>query len=79
MKVSGVICCALILAAVVFVGNDLNDAEAMGMVGYPVAPADAHPDIRAMACIVTGAAGGAGVIRELAAGILDNVYNTNVE
>ena len=55
---------------VVFFGNDLNDADAMAMVGYPVAPSDAHPDIRDMACIVTNACGGAGVIRELADGIL---------
>jgi 3-deoxy-D-manno-octulosonate 8-phosphate phosphatase (KDO 8-P phosphatase) len=27
------------------VGNDINDLEAMGLVGYPVAPSDAHPDI----------------------------------
>ena len=31
------------LSKVIFVGNDLNDLEAMKIVGYPVAPADSHP------------------------------------
>lgn len=54
------------LARVLYVGNDVNDLEAMRIVGYPVSPADAHATIRAMACLVTQASGGAGVIRELA-------------
>jgi 3-deoxy-D-manno-octulosonate 8-phosphate phosphatase (KDO 8-P phosphatase) len=54
------------LANVMYVGNDTNDQEAMISVGYPVAPADAHPDIRSIAKIITRANGGYGVIRELA-------------
>ena len=49
-----------------YVGNDTNDASAMALVGYPVAPADAHPDILSTARIVTQANGGYGVVRELA-------------
>lgn len=51
---------------VLYVGNDLNDLEAMNMVGYPVAPFDAHPSILGIAVMVTKAKGGAGVIKELA-------------
>ena len=53
------------LSKVVFVGNDLNDLEAMKIVGYPVAPADAHPFVLEIATLVTKAKGGEGVIREL--------------
>ena len=52
-------------AAVVYVGNDVNDLEAMKVVGHPVAPADAHASIIDVARLVTCAKGGEGVIREL--------------
>lgn len=51
--------------AVLYVGNDLNDLDAMKAVGYSVAPADAHPSIIAVARLVTRARGGEGVIREM--------------
>ena len=54
------------LAEVLYVGNDVNDRDAMGLAGFKVAPADAHAEILALADYVTEAAGGAGVIRELA-------------
>lgn len=50
---------------VVFVGNDINDIEVMNYVGYPVAPNDAHREIRKIAKITTTAKGGQGVVREL--------------
>ena len=53
------------LSGVLYVGNDVNDLEAMQMVGFPVAPADAHPSIIAIAKHVTRAKGGEGVIKEL--------------
>ena len=53
-------------ARVMYVGNDINDAEAMALVGHPVAPADAHPSILKIAKTVTQAPGGYGVVRELA-------------
>jgi 3-deoxy-D-manno-octulosonate 8-phosphate phosphatase (KDO 8-P phosphatase) len=56
---------------VMYVGNDLNDLGAMQLVSWPVAPADAHPQIRAMARLVTQARGGEGVVRELADVLLD--------
>jgi len=59
-------------ARVVYVGNDANDLEAMRAVAYPVCPADAHPAVRSIACMVTSAAGGEGVVRELADHLLGN-------
>ncbi len=53
------------LSSVLFVGNDTNDLEAMQVVGFPVAPADAHPSILAIAKYVTHTKGGDGVIKEL--------------
>ncbi|MBU2547610.1 MAG: acylneuraminate cytidylyltransferase [Proteobacteria bacterium] len=52
-------------ARVVFVGNDVNDLEAMRLVGLPAAPADAHPEVLAAARLVTRCRGGDGVIKEL--------------
>lgn len=49
-----------------YVGNDTNDADAMGLAGFKAAPADAHPAILALADYVTDARGGRGVVRELA-------------
>ncbi|MCP4613777.1 MAG: HAD hydrolase family protein [Planctomycetes bacterium] len=57
------------LKKVIFVGNDFNDLEAMKIVGFPVAPADAYPEIIKTARLVTKASGGQGVVRELS-GIL---------
>jgi len=49
-----------------YVGNDLNDLEVMKIVGFRVAPSDAHPEIIRIAKLVTKARGGEGVIKELA-------------
>lgn len=54
----------LALANTVYIGNDTNDLAAMRLVGYPVAPADAHASVRALAVLVTAARGGEGVVRE---------------
>ncbi len=56
---------AIPLERVLYVGNDVNDLVAMQIVGYPVAPADSHPDVLAIARLVTTARGGHGVIREI--------------
>jgi N-acylneuraminate cytidylyltransferase len=58
------------LDRVVYLGNDLNDLEAMQIVGFPVAPADAHPQIKTIAKLVTTAKGGQGVVKELAERIM---------
>lgn len=53
------------LNRVIYVGNDLNDLEVMKIVGFPIAPADAHPKIKKIAKLITKAKGGEGVIKEL--------------
>jgi len=53
------------LTRVLYVGNDLNDLEVMRIVGFPVAPADAHSKIKQIAKLITDAKGGEGVVREL--------------
>lgn len=61
------------LQKVLYVGNDVNDLEAMRLVGFSVAPADAHPDVLKIAKHVTKASGGDGVIKELAEWLLTTV------
>lgn len=53
------------LSKVAYIGNDINDLEAMKMVGYPIAPANAHIEIKKISKIITKTIGGNGVIREL--------------
>lgn len=53
------------LKDVVYVGNDLNDLEAMRIVGHPVCPANACKEAKAVAKIVLNTTGGEGVLREL--------------
>jgi N-acylneuraminate cytidylyltransferase len=52
-------------ADVVYVGNDVNDADCMRIVGCAVAVADAHPDVRHAADIILTRPGGHGAVREL--------------
>lgn len=53
-------------ASAMYIGNDVNDLTVLQWVGWPVAPADAHADVLSVARLVTRAAGGGGVIREVA-------------
>lgn len=53
------------LKKVVFVGNDINDIDAMRIVGYPITPKDAHKTVKKNAKLITKAKGGEGVVREL--------------
>lgn len=55
---------------VAYAGDDIPDIPVMQSVGLPVAPADAAPDVRAIACFITKANGGYGVARELLEEIL---------
>jgi N-acylneuraminate cytidylyltransferase len=50
---------------VAFVGNDINDLAVMAAVGWPVAVADAHPEVLRAARLVLTRAGGQGAVREL--------------
>ncbi|MGW3495069.1 cytidylyltransferase domain-containing protein [Streptomyces sp. NPDC001020] len=55
---------------VLYVGNDVNDLPCFGLVGWPVAVANAHDVVRGAARAVTTAPGGDGAIREIASWIL---------
>ncbi|MCM3694920.1 acylneuraminate cytidylyltransferase [Microbacterium oleivorans] len=58
------------LAETAYLGNDVNDLPAMALVGWPVAVADARPEVLAAARVVLARAGGAGAVRELADRVL---------
>ncbi len=47
-----------------FIGDDWPDLPAMRLVGFPVAVADAAPELKAVAKFVTIARGGHGAVRE---------------
>lgn len=51
---------------VMYVGNDVNDVEAMKLCEHVVVPSDAHQSAKACAGIVLETRGGYGVVRELA-------------
>ena len=50
---------------VAYVGNDVNDLGCLRMVGWPVAVANAHPDVEALARLKLTRRGGSGAVREL--------------
>ena len=55
---------------VLYVGNDVNDLPCFGLVGWPVAVAQAHDVVIEEARAVTSVPGGYGAIREIASWIL---------
>ena len=50
---------------VAYVGNDINDKDAMVIVGFSFCPADAHETIKEISDYVLKRNGGDGVIREI--------------
>lgn len=52
-------------ARAAYLGNDINDAAPMGLVGWPVAVADARPEILLMSRLRLSRPGGHGAVREL--------------
>ena len=55
----------------IYVGNDLNDFNAMKQCGYRVCPADSHLRIKKISNILLKTNGGCGIVRELAENILN--------
>lgn len=53
------------LSKIAFVGNDINDLEALRAVGFPIAVRDSYPEILAVARYVTRRKGGRGAVREV--------------
>ncbi|MCR5210076.1 MAG: HAD hydrolase family protein [Lachnospiraceae bacterium] len=54
------------LQDVMYIGNDLNDYEAMNVAGVKGVPADAEPEVKRIADWVSKKNGGDGVVRDLA-------------
>lgn len=52
-------------SAVAYIGDDLVDIPVFYCVGFPIAVANARPEVRASAAWVTRCAGGAGAVREV--------------
>lgn len=48
-----------------YVGNDVNDLGCLALVGWPIAVADAHPEVLGVARVVLQRRGGHGAVREL--------------
>ena len=57
-------------ANVIYVGNDVNDADCFRVAGVPVAVADAHPDVLPLVRHVLTRNGGDGAVRELCDALL---------
>lgn len=53
------------MGKVCYIGDDINDIEAIKAVGYGCCPADAVPEVKQVADYITMAKGGEGVIREV--------------
>ena len=56
---------------VAYIGDDIGDAEVMGMVGFSAAVGDAHPLIKRISHYISKRYGGRGAVRELIDFILD--------
>lgn len=59
--------------AVCFIGDDVNDLEALEIAGLPCAPADARPVVLAKCKLIAHAKGGNGAVRE----IIDTILAAN--
>ncbi len=56
---------------VCYIGDDIGDAEVMGMVGFSAAVGDAHPLIKRISHYIAKRYGGRGAVREVIDFILD--------
>ena len=62
------------LSRVLYIGNDLNDLEAMQLCGLSACPSDSHPKIKEIATFRLKKKGGSGIVREL----LEDVLNIDI-
>ena len=62
------------LTNIVYIGNDLNDYNAMRICGYTACPADSHERIKNIATFILKTSGGMGVAREL----LEDILNLDI-
>jgi 3-deoxy-D-manno-octulosonate 8-phosphate phosphatase (KDO 8-P phosphatase) len=61
------------LEAILFMGDDINDLQAMALAGVAAAPANAHPHAIASARIITTRHGGCGAVREVLERVLGHL------
>lgn len=62
------------LSRILYVGNDLNDFNAMKICGFSACPIDSHIKIKELSNIVLKKRGGEGVVRELLEEVLDQDF-----
>jgi YrbI family 3-deoxy-D-manno-octulosonate 8-phosphate phosphatase len=65
------------LSDVAFIGDDINDVELLGKVGFSACPFNAPAYIKSRVNLVTVAAGGSGAFREFVEKVLDVETNFN--
>lgn len=63
------------LRNVAYIGNDINDYDAMLLAAIKIVPNDAYEEVKSIADYVTEAKGGYGVVREVAGVIKKAVEN----
>jgi YrbI family 3-deoxy-D-manno-octulosonate 8-phosphate phosphatase len=61
------------LKKILYIGNDINDYNAMQLCGYTACPSDSHESIKLNSTIVLNAKGGCGVVREL----VEDIFRIN--
>lgn len=66
----------IMLQEVAYIGNDINDYEAMELAGVKIVPKDAYKEVKQIADYITEVNGGYGVIREVA-GIMQEYRKNN--
>jgi len=57
--------CGIPLSGIAFMGDDINDLDALRIAGLPAAPADAHDAVIKVARFVARKNGGCGAVRDL--------------
>ena len=68
----------VLLADVVYVGNDINDAGCLRLAGVPIVVMDAHPDVLHLARYQTSKPGGFGAVREVCDWVVASAAQTGV-
>ena len=61
----------------IYVGNDLNDLQAIKISGFSIAPVDAHPLIQDSVDLVLPKKGGEGFVREIVEKIVEQKNDCN--
>ncbi len=60
-------------AGILYLGNDINDYEAINFSGYSISPNDGHPKIKKVCNVVSDKNGGDGFVRS----VIESLINTN--